>query len=839
VTLDAAPASTDRTGRPTLTPARRDVLALVLLAIAYFLAAKLGLAFALVEHNVTAVWPSTGIAVVAFLLFGRRLWPAVFVAAFVVNLPISSEWWAALGTAAGNTLAPLVAAGLLSFVGFRTQLDRARDAFALVGVALLAMVISAALGTGMLVASDAITRSETTQAWLVWWTGDAMGVLIVAPVLFVVASLSRGEGLWRHWLEIVAVTGAVVVACLLLTEAEIPLLFLLLLVLGFVVWRFQLLGAAPAALIMSGFTIYAAANDLGPFRGRTLAEQMIVLQAFNASIATISLVFSAIVTERNRSREVLRGAAVELEQRVQSRTAELVAANEHLQMEAEERERAEAQLRSSERLLAQAQEIAQLGSYRWDVRTGDITWSDEMYRIHGHEPRSFDVTLDGVLAQIVPEDRERIAGNIRIVLERGEDRLPGDEYRIERPDGERRWFLGSARITYGPDGKPTELVGIVHDITDQHEAQREHLIAETLQRALLPQRIGPVPGVEIATRYLAAEEGTHAGGDWYDVIELPGDRAAFVIGDVSGHGVRAASSMGQARMTVRAYALAGGEPGTVVSLTARALDRLGESELVTLVYLELDPASAVVRLVVAGHPPPLLLDAEGQAHFLDIDPGLPLGLGLGEREAYVETALTLDPGSALFLYTDGLVDRSDLPVAEGLERLRSALQDAHRDDLERLCDEVLGAMNASTSSDDVAIACLRLADASLHLEIPADPAHLYDVRRALRSWLSPRTDADTVDALVLATSEAAANAVEHAYREGGEGAVEVHATTREDTVEVVVRDHGRWAVQRDTGRGRGLAVIEGTTDGFEVERLGDGTEVRLRRSLRSGATSER
>jgi PAS domain S-box-containing protein len=836
VTLDAAPTSTDRTGRPTMTLSRRDLIALLLLSVAYFIAAKVGLAFALVEHNVTAVWPPTGIAVVAFLLFGRRLWPAVFVAAFVVNLPISSEWWAALGTAVGNTVAPVLAVSLLILLGFRTELDRTREAFALVVVALAAMTISATAGTAMLAVSHAIKASETTQTWLVWWTGDAMGVLIIAPVLFVVANLSRGGEMWRHWLEIVAVTAGVVVACLLLTEAEIPLLFLLLLVLGFVVWRFQLVGAAPAALIMSGFTIYAAANGLGPFRDRTLAEQMIVLQAFNASIATMSLVFSAIVTERNRSREVLRGAAAELEQRVQSRTAELVAANEHLQMEAEERARAEALLRSSERLLSQAQEIAQLGSYRWDVRTGEITWSDEMFRIHGHEPRSFEVTLDGVLAQIVPEDRERIAGNIRIVLERGEDRLPGDEYRIERPDGERRWFLGSARITYGPDGEPTELVGIVRDITDQREAEREHAIAETLQHALLPQRIGPVPGVEIATRYLAAEEGTHAGGDWYDVIDLPGERTAFVIGDVSGHGVRAASSMGQVRMTVRAYALAGGEPGTVVSLTATALDRLGESELVTLVYLELEPATAGVRLVVAGHPPPLLLDADGRASYLDIEPGLPLGLGLADREAYVETALTLPPGSALFLYTDGLIDRADLPVAEGLERLRAALEHADGDDLERLCDEVLAAMKASTSSDDVAIACLRLADASLHLEIPADPAHLYDVRRALRSWLSPRTDdVDALDALVLATSEAAANAVEHAYRDGGEGRVEIHGVARDDVVEIVVRDHGKWAAARASERGRGLAVIEATTDGFDVDRLDHGTEVRLRRSLASGA----
>jgi serine phosphatase RsbU (regulator of sigma subunit) len=157
------------------------------------------------------------------------------------------------------------------------------------------------------------------------------------------------------------------------------------------------------------------------------------------------------------------------------------------------------------------------------------------------------------------------------------------------------------------------MVGSVHDVTEQRAYEREHRIAETLQRALLPQHVAQIDGVEIATRYLAAEEGTHAGGDWYDVIDLDGERVAFVIGDVSGHGMHAASSMGQARMTVRAYALAGVDPRTVVTLTARALGRFTDDELATLIYLELDRTTGIVRLVVAGHPPPLLLDTEGHA----------------------------------------------------------------------------------------------------------------------------------------------------------------------------------------------------------------------------------
>src|SRR6059036_611302 len=155
----------------------------LIVGFAYYLAARLGLRVALIERNVTPLWPPTGIAVVAFLLLGRSVWPGVSLAAFLVNLPITPNPLAAAATAAGNTLAPFAAAELLRAADFRKEIDRLRDAAAIVAAALLGMLISATIGTWTLQLSDIITADRFASAWAVWWTGDAMGVLVVAPFL--------------------------------------------------------------------------------------------------------------------------------------------------------------------------------------------------------------------------------------------------------------------------------------------------------------------------------------------------------------------------------------------------------------------------------------------------------------------------------------------------------------------------------------------------------------------------------------------------------------------------------------------------------------------------------
>ena len=154
------------------------------LALVYGVAAQLSLKLALVHGQVTPIWPPTGIAVVALFLLGRRFWPAIAIGAFLVNAPISSSLLVAACIAAGNTLAPLVAVFVLDRMGFRPELDRLRDAVALVAAALGSMLVSATGGALTLMASGGLVHTGFWPTWSVWWAGDAMGVLIVAPMLF-------------------------------------------------------------------------------------------------------------------------------------------------------------------------------------------------------------------------------------------------------------------------------------------------------------------------------------------------------------------------------------------------------------------------------------------------------------------------------------------------------------------------------------------------------------------------------------------------------------------------------------------------------------------------------
>jgi serine phosphatase RsbU (regulator of sigma subunit) len=335
--------------------------ALVLVGAAYYIGARVGLTLSLVERNVTPLWPPTGIAVAAFLLFGRSLWPGVAVAAFAVNLPISEGPLAAAVTAAGNTLAPLVAAMLLARVGFRRQLDRRQDALSIVFLgALASMLISATIGTGTLVLSGAISSDDLVSAWAVWWTGDAMGVLAVAPFLLSLALFRELPGWSRaRWLEgasMLVLAGAVITWT---AQSDLQLLYLTLPVVAWASWRLQLRGSAPIALLVSLIATRSAAGDAGPFAQETLFEQMLSLQAFNACIALTSFFLAALVSERNRTAEALERATVELEDRVQRRTAELSAANARLLREIQERSEAEEHLSREEARARRTHEIAE------------------------------------------------------------------------------------------------------------------------------------------------------------------------------------------------------------------------------------------------------------------------------------------------------------------------------------------------------------------------------------------------------------------------------------------------------------------------------------------------
>ncbi len=821
-------------------PVATAVLRMVIVGIVYYLAARLGLRYALVAQNVTPLWPPTGIALAAFLVWGRGVWPGVAIAAFFVNEPITSMW-AAAATAVGNTAAPLLAATLLDQAGFRHALDRIRDALLLVAVAVTAMALSASVGTASLLIAGDIHASGVGGAWAVWWTGDAMGVLIVTPVLLAIETAVHAR------LGLPSVARTLEAAALFLLIATVALVsvytylgfeFLLLPLVASAAWRFGPRGSAPAALVASAIVTWGVARSLGPLAGGSLVEQMLVLQAFNATVAITGLVVAGLMIERRSARSALERAAGDLEVQVQVRTAELSSTNARLTNEVAERREAERMLRQRERQLAEAQSLAHVGSWEWLLPQQTVSWSDEMYRIYGHTPQAFELTFEKAVEQVVPEDLERIRANLaRTLAPEAEAVRPATEFRIRRPDGTERILLGRSTTQRGPDGAATRIVGTVQDVTEDKQAEREHRIAETLQRSLLPAQLPEIPGVAMAARYVPATRGTLVGGDWYDVLPLPDGRVGVTIGDVVGHGLRAAGTMAQLRLSLRAYAVEDPSPARVVGRLDAFVRRLIPSEMATLVYAVLDPVAGGVTFCSAGHPAPIVVDVDGHAAFLEGPPAPPLGSGWHESQ-FAEGSAFLPPGATLILATDGLIERRGTSLHEGLARLKKEVGLRSSEPVDAMCQRLVDALLGEHVDDDVAILALRsepISAASVRLRLPAEPAALAPIRAALRRWLG-HVGVDPLDSqeIVLAAAEACSNVVIHAYG-AGPGVIDIEAASLEDgsVVEVTVADEGTWRTEPTEGGGRGFLVMRGFADTVWVDRTAHGTEVRLRRRLRA------
>lgn len=360
--------------------------------------------------------------------------------------------------------------------------------------------------------------------------------------------------------------------------------------------------------------------------------------------------------------------------------------------------------------------------------------------------------------------------------------------------------------------------------------ERERALADALQRSLVP-RLPVLPAVEFAGRYLPAAA-ARLGGDWYDVFQLPDGRLGMAIGDVVGHGFHAAAIMGQLRSALRAFALDGAAPGPVLERLSRLLRQLEPGRTATLLYLTLDAHGGALHVAGAGHPPPLVSPAEGEPWFVELPGSVPLGAARHVR--YGDVELTLEPGSALLLYTDGLVERAGEPLDAGLERFAQAV--ANRDeDLEHLGDLLVDELlPEGTSDDDAALLMVRalpLTD-TLVAEFTAEIESIPLMRRMLARWLSNAgaTRAD-VDDLTLAAAEACANSIEHAYGLAP-GVVEVRARISAGPgVTVSISDFGNWRAPRGKNRGRGLVLMEGLTDGVEVLRRDEGTTVELSRRI--------
>jgi PAS domain S-box-containing protein len=236
---------------------------------------------------------------------------------------------------------------------------------------------------------------------------------------------------------------------------------------------------------------------------------------------------------------------------------------------------------------------------------------------------------------------------------------------------------------------------------------RDHTIAETLQRAVLPDLLPKIAGLDLAVRYLPATDGLDVGGDWYDAFALDGGRVGLVIGDVVGHNIAAASIMGQVRNLLRGYAIEDPRPADVLRRTNSALARLLPEALVTVVYAVLDPATRELSYANAGHPPPILTAGDGQAEYLDAAAGVMLGAP-GDA-AFSTGRRHLPPGAGVLFYTDGLIEDRHRDITDGLDALAAAMRNVTPVSAEQTCVAAQAMLPGSAPrADDVCLLAARL-----------------------------------------------------------------------------------------------------------------------------------
>ncbi|PBC65756.1 histidine kinase [Streptomyces sp. Tue6028] len=358
---------------------------------------------------------------------------------------------------------------------------------------------------------------------------------------------------------------------------------------------------------------------------------------------------------------------------------------------------------------------------------------------------------------------------------------------------------------------------------------REHTMAVTLQRSLLPRNLPEQNALDIAYRYLPAQAGV--GGDWFDVLPLPGARVAVVVGDVVGHGLLAAATMGRLRTAVHNFSALDLPPDELLGLLDELVGRIDQDELseegrsavtgATCLYAIYDPTSRRCTVARAGHPPPAVVRPDGSVEFPDVPAGPPLGLG----GLPFETAeLDLEEGSRLVLYTDGLVEDRERDIDEGLELLRTSLAGADRSP-EETCRAVLHALLPARPSDDIALIVARThalgEDRIADWQVPSDPAAVGEVRasvtRRLAEWGLQEMEFTTE----LVLSELVTNAIRYS-----DGPIRVRVLL-DRTLICEVSDgsstspHLRYAASMDEG-GRGLFLVAQLAERWGTRYTPDG-----------------
>ncbi|MDQ6780642.1 MAG: MASE1 domain-containing protein [Candidatus Eremiobacteraeota bacterium] len=773
----------------------RYVLWIFGVAVAYMIFAKVGFSLAFGIKQVTAVWPPTGIAIAVLLLGGYRMWPGIWLGAFVSNALTAEPLFTAAGIAVGNTLGPLLGAYLLRrLVHFDAAFQRVRDVIGLVVCAsILGMTVTATNGVAQLALAGIVPWTSYRLVWPLWWAGDAMGVLLVAPLILTwsvrehpVVSQKRSAP------EVIALALAVLVITWLSFMSRLPVAYP---VYPFVIWtalRFGQRATTLAIATISVIAIVGTTHDLGPFTGGSLDHRLFLLVTFMAILSVTGLVLGAVTTERQLVRQQLGEA-------------------EH-------------------RFQVLAELVPQMV---WTANaTGWIDWYNQ--RWYDYTGQSVDEAAGwGWQRAHHAEDFQRVMQEWPQCIATGK---PFDiESRIRGSDGSLRWFLTRAEPLRDAAGSIVRWYGTNTDIDHQKLAlQQTTRVAEALQAAFVPLQLPTQPHLRFDVLYVSAEREALIGGDWYDAFELPDGRIVVSIGDVIGHGLEAAVTAGRIRQSIFTLAFDVSDPATILNKANTTLGHQ-EDKIATALVAILERDHTSMRYASAGHPPPML--GAGSAGSEEQMPygGPPLG-AVGNL-TLSDHVVRLEHNALVLFYTDGLTEfKRDIITAE--RTLQAALAssavalDAHP--AEMLQRAVMG---AESPSDDTVLLVLQLGAAD-GAEVPAPPevhkhwafrssdgysAHVsrHDLMAFIRHFISSEEDLFRTELII---GEILANIVEHAP-----GLVHVDIRWQSDHAVMTVRDSGPGLRYNPglpqealTERGRGLFLIGMMADAVQVQSQAEG-----------------
>jgi diguanylate cyclase (GGDEF)-like protein/PAS domain S-box-containing protein len=460
----------------SFTPYARTIFQFLLTAVAYFLLARVSLQVAVPPGNASAIWPSAAIAFCAILVWGKSMAPAIWLAATAVNLTTGVPLAIAATIGIGNTLEALAAVWMAQrFVGMSPDFSFDKNIYKFVATVAVSALIAASTGIGCLVLMHYVEPSHIPLNWITWWLGDTTGIIIVAPLLLTLNTLPRGNWHLPRLAEM-ALFGILLVAMTHVIFGILPdkwaMPYIMLTFISWAAFRYGLVGVIRTVAIISAVAIFDSATGLGPFAvNDPLRESLLTLQMFLSVIWIIGVAQATLLEQRLRVEKLLRGERSVLELRVKERTATL-------EQDIQEIRHLEQTLQKREHQLAEAQRIAHLGSWEWDIKENTVSWSDELYRIFGLDKNKQLGTFEKYSEFIHPADREMVHGVIANAMK---THTPYKFiHRVLTPKGATKTLIGRGFVVLDNAGNVTRMYGTAQDVTELKAT--ENLLLETEKR---------------------------------------------------------------------------------------------------------------------------------------------------------------------------------------------------------------------------------------------------------------------------------------------------------------------------------------------------------------------